>query len=58
MASDQFLPTKNFLWQSEYREKVRLDGKWRVLIEDIVGKGLFCTERCMGDMLILTVKKY
>lgn len=24
----------------------------------VVCKGPFCTERCMSDMLILTVKKY
>ena len=40
MVSDQFLPMKNFLWQSESREKVRLDGKRQVSIEDVVCKGL------------------
>ena len=47
MASDRFLSMKNFLWQSESREKVRLDGKWRLLIEVFKMYGL-----------ILTVKKY
>ena len=47
MASDRFLAMKNFLWQSESREKVRLDGKWRLLIEVLYVKA-FCTERCMG----------
>lgn len=40
MASDQFLPMKNFVWQSESREKIRLDRKWQVLIKGVVCKGL------------------
>lgn len=57
MASHQFLSMKNFLWQSESLEKSKLDGKRHVLIEVLYVKA-FCTERCMGDKLILTVEKY
>lgn len=53
MASHQFLSMKNFLWQSESLEKSKLD----VLIEVLYVKA-FRTERCTGDMLKRTVKKY
>ena len=57
MASHQFLSMKNFHWQSESLEKSKLDGKWHVLIEVLYVKA-FRTERCTGDMLKRTVKKY
>ena len=57
MASHQFLSMKNFLWQSESLEKSKLDGKWHVLIEVLYVRA-FRTERCTGDMLKRTVKKY